>query len=94
MGLFRKKVNPYKKGKWGHLRKVAPVIDTTEDRYSARLVFSYTDDEGVEHPVDLDLSLKELHQLTINLYLVCRTFNLPVDRPLAERARQFWGMGM
>lgn len=72
--------------------KVAPIADFEADEYSAIMRIQLQNEDGTTEDVEVRMGLKQLHQLTTNLYITCRTFNLPVGDPLADRARGFYGM--
>jgi hypothetical protein len=72
--------------------KVAPVVDFEADEYRAIMRITLVNDEGVAQDYEIKMGLKQLHQLSNNLYLTCRAFNIPIGDSLADRAKGFWGM--
>lgn len=82
----------FQKGVMKVLYKVAPQMDLEKDEYRTIIRLAYEDELGHTQNLELKLGIRELHQLTLNLYYACQKFNIPIDNPTAERARQFWGM--
>lgn len=93
MGIFtRGNKIVYDKAELVETIKVAPRVDFEADKYSAVAKIKIIHPDGTEQNLEVDMGLKQLHQLTTNLYLTCRAFNLPIGDSTADRARGFWGM--
>lgn len=93
MGIFtRGKSIVYDKVELAETMKVAPRVDFEMDEYRAVMKIRIIHEDGTNQNLEVDMGLKQLNQLTTNLYITCRAFNIPIGDSTADRARGFWGM--